>query len=105
MDVAFDAVHADIRLLCVKLSGLDKDILCKSSSLPAAETTANFLCQQCEVSLQFLLSLCQQKLFRDRLLKNKVHVSGIIFGLHFQFYSFLLYEHFYVMLLEMHSGV
>ncbi|XP_020244804.1 nodulin homeobox isoform X2 [Asparagus officinalis] len=82
MDVAFDAVHADIRLLCVKLSGLDKDILCKSSSLRAAETTANFLCQQCEVSLQFLLSLCQQKLFRDRLLKNKeLCKTGGIFSL------------------------
>ena len=79
MDVASDAVHADIRLLYVKLSALDNDILCKSSSLTAAERTGLFLCQQCEVSLQFLLSLCQQKLFRDRLLKNKVHTFGMLF--------------------------
>ncbi|KAJ6827290.1 nodulin homeobox isoform X1 [Iris pallida] len=71
IDVAFDAVHADIRLLQSKLSALSNDILSKSSSLPAAERTASYLCQQCEASLQFLLSLCQQKMFRDRLLKNK----------------------------------
>lgn len=79
MDVAFDAVHADIRLLYVKLFALGNDILCKSCSLPAAQRTASFLCQQCEVSLQFLLSLCQQKLFRDRLLRNKVHTFGFPF--------------------------
>jgi hypothetical protein len=33
---------------------------------------AHFICQQCEASLQFLLLLCQQKLFGDRILKNKV---------------------------------
>ncbi|KAK4357315.1 hypothetical protein RND71_022925 [Anisodus tanguticus] len=36
-----------------------------------AEETLNHLCQQCEASLQFLQSLCQQKSFRERLVKNK----------------------------------
>jgi hypothetical protein len=36
------------------------------------ERVVYFLCQQCEASLQFLQSLCQQKLFKEHLLKNKV---------------------------------
>ncbi|MCD9559496.1 hypothetical protein HAX54_017457 [Datura stramonium] len=43
-----------------------------------AEETLNHLCQQCEASLQFLQSLCQQKLFRERLVKNKVFPKNYI---------------------------
>ncbi|PKU72899.1 hypothetical protein MA16_Dca016644 [Dendrobium catenatum] len=71
MDVAFDSVQATFRLLHMELSMLNHNVLCNSSSLCIAEKTANFIFQQCEASLHYLLSLCQQKLFRDRLLKNK----------------------------------
>ncbi|WOL03334.1 hypothetical protein Cni_G12054 [Canna indica] len=71
MDAAFDAVHEDIRILGIKLQELDSELLGNILNLPAAERTANYTCQQCEASLQFLLSLCQQKLFRDRVLRNK----------------------------------
>jgi hypothetical protein len=37
-----------------------------------AERVVFYLCQQCEASLQFLQSLCQQKSFKERLLRNKV---------------------------------
>ncbi|XP_065861249.1 nodulin homeobox isoform X3 [Euphorbia lathyris] len=70
MDAAFGAVHLAIRFLQIKLSAQQADIHMRSS--PAAEQIANYLCQQCEASLQFLQSLCQQKLFRERLLRNKV---------------------------------
>ncbi|MQL76899.1 hypothetical protein Taro_009289 [Colocasia esculenta] len=71
MDVTFDAVHVDIRFLSVKLSTLSIDVLTNKSSLLVAERTAKYICQQCEASLQFVLSLCQQKIFRDRILANK----------------------------------
>ncbi|KAI0511770.1 hypothetical protein KFK09_012402 [Dendrobium nobile] len=71
MDVAFDSVQATFRLLHMELSMLNHNVLCNSSSLCINEKTASFIFQQCEASLHYLLSLCQQKLFRDRLLKNK----------------------------------
>ncbi|PKA53450.1 hypothetical protein AXF42_Ash012392 [Apostasia shenzhenica] len=71
MDVAFDAVQATVRLLQVRLSILSRENLYYSFRLSSAEKSASFVCQQCEVSLQSLLSFCQHKLFRDRLLKNK----------------------------------
>ncbi|GMP91197.1 hypothetical protein CsSME_00041992 [Camellia sinensis var. sinensis] len=60
MDTAFAALRLDIKFLHIKLSG------------QCTEGTLNYLSQQCEASLQFLQSLCQQKLFRERLVKNKV---------------------------------
>ncbi|XP_020576563.1 nodulin homeobox isoform X2 [Phalaenopsis equestris] len=71
MDVAFDSVQETFRLLRMKLSMLNHNVLCNSLSISIAERTASFIFQQCEVSLQYLLFLCQQKVFRDRLLKNK----------------------------------
>ncbi|XP_019711197.1 nodulin homeobox isoform X2 [Elaeis guineensis] len=71
MDVVFDAMQEDIRILHSKLSELNNEVLCEKSSLRAAERTAHYICQQCEASLQFLLSLCQQKVIRDRVLKHK----------------------------------
>ncbi|XP_051192258.1 nodulin homeobox isoform X1 [Lolium perenne] len=68
MDVAFDSLHEDTRILSVRLSALStKDIPVG----PFDSQLTYFTCQQCEASLQILLSLCQQKLFRDRILKNK----------------------------------
>ncbi|KAL6653771.1 hypothetical protein ACP70R_008695 [Stipagrostis hirtigluma subsp. patula] len=67
MDVAFDSLHEDVRLLSIRLSSM-------GSVLPVGPLEcrlAYFICQQCEASLQFLLLLCQQKLFRDRILRNK----------------------------------
>ncbi|KAG8656856.1 nodulin homeobox isoform X2 [Manihot esculenta] len=69
MDAAFRAVNVAIRFLQVKLSAQHADFNMGSS--PTAEQVVNYLCQQCEASLQFLQTLCQQKLFRERLLRNK----------------------------------
>jgi len=69
MDVAFDSLHEDVRLLNIRLSSMGSG----SFHVGSLESRhAHFICQQCEASLQFLLLLCQQKLFRDRILKNKV---------------------------------
>ena len=68
LDVAFDSLHEDVRLLSFRLSSMG------FGSTPSSLECrlAHFICQQCEASLQFLLLLCQQKLFQDRILKNKV---------------------------------
>lgn len=68
MDAAFGAVLTAIGFLEIQLSAQHIDF----RSL-TVERMVNFLCQQCEVSLQFLQSLCQQKMFRERLLRNKVY--------------------------------
>ncbi|KAF7019820.1 hypothetical protein CFC21_032954 [Triticum aestivum] len=68
MDAAFDSLHEDMRLLSVRLSTLGTKAFPVG---PFDSQLTYFICQQCEASLQFLLSLCQQKLFRDRILKNK----------------------------------
>ncbi|XP_038682212.1 nodulin homeobox isoform X2 [Tripterygium wilfordii] len=69
MDVAFGAVHKAIRFLHIKLSGEDAEFCMRLSPIP--ERIVSYLCQQCEASLQLLQSLCQQKVFRERLLRNK----------------------------------
>ncbi|XP_062087013.1 nodulin homeobox isoform X2 [Humulus lupulus] len=69
MDAAFGAVCAAIQFLESKLSS-QNTLSCTTTSL-TAEQVVNYLCLQCEASLQFLQSLCQQKLFRERLLRNK----------------------------------
>lgn len=61
MDAAFGAVHVIVMFLQIKLSDQLTD-----------EQVVNYICQQCEASLQFLQSLCQQKSFREHLLRNKV---------------------------------
>ncbi|XP_066337448.1 nodulin homeobox-like isoform X2 [Miscanthus floridulus] len=68
MDVAFDSLHEVVRLLNIRLSSMGSG----SFHVGSLESRrAHFICQQGEASLQFLLLLCQQKLFRDRILKNK----------------------------------
>lgn len=69
LDAAFGAVRMNINFLQIKLSTEENDFHLKSGL--AAEKVAIFCCQQCEASLQFLLSLCQNKSFRERLLRNK----------------------------------
>ncbi|XP_047325625.1 nodulin homeobox [Impatiens glandulifera] len=69
MDAVLAALRVDIKFLLVMLSAHSTDFFIKSNS--AAEGTLNYLCQQCEASLQFLHSLCGQKSFRERLAKNK----------------------------------
>ncbi|XP_031250869.1 nodulin homeobox isoform X2 [Pistacia vera] len=70
MDAAFGAVHVIVMFLQMKLSDQLTD-----------EQVVNYICQQCEASLQFLQSLCQQKNFRERLLRNKELCSqgGVLF--------------------------
>ncbi|KAL6208511.1 hypothetical protein ACLB2K_019460 [Fragaria x ananassa] len=58
MEAAFGAIYASIKFLNLMLSSEHEQIV-------------HSLCQQCEASLQFLQLLCQQKLFRERLLRNK----------------------------------
>ncbi|CAH9112507.1 unnamed protein product [Cuscuta europaea] len=79
MDAAFAALCADIMFLQNSLSVEHSDSFHESTS--KAVEILNHLCQQCEASLQFIQSLCQQKLFRDHLLKNKELCSngGILF--------------------------
>lgn len=70
MSVAFAAVRVDIQFLQIKLS--DQCNYSYTRSSPSAEETLNHLSQHCEASLQFLQSLCQQKFFRECVVKNKV---------------------------------
>lgn len=69
LDAAFGAVRMSINILQNKLSEAENDFHSKSSL--TAERVVNFCCQQCEASLQFLQSLCQNKSFRERILRNK----------------------------------
>ncbi|KAJ9543446.1 hypothetical protein OSB04_023153 [Centaurea solstitialis] len=64
--VAFPALRASVYYLQVKLS----DRHTGTHVLPNVDEVRQ-LCQHCEAALQFLLSLCQQKLFRERLVMNK----------------------------------
>ncbi|KAK7261438.1 hypothetical protein RIF29_27749 [Crotalaria pallida] len=69
MDAAFGSVRMVVRCLEISLSAYYKDFSMESN--PTAERVVYYLCQQCEASLQFLQSLCQQKSFKERLLNNK----------------------------------
>ncbi|GAA0163043.1 homeodomain transcription factor [Lithospermum erythrorhizon] len=69
MDAAFAAVRLDIKFLGAKISSVGA---CSHvDSIAKNEEMLNYLCQQCEASMQFLQSLCQQKAFQERLVKNK----------------------------------
>ncbi|KAL5055962.1 hypothetical protein RYX36_036644 [Vicia faba] len=69
MDAAFVSVRVVVRSLEITLIACYKDFSMESNL--SSEQVVYFLCQQCEASLQFIQSLCQQKLFRERLLNNK----------------------------------
>lgn len=79
MDAAFAALRVDIKFLQLKLSGQCYNFQRESST--NAEGTLNNLCHLCEASLQFLQSLCQQKSFRERLVKNKVILRLLLLSL------------------------
>lgn len=68
LDAAFEAVRLDINFLQLKLSGQCTDFPIADSN---PEGTLYYMCQQCEGSMQFLQSMCQQKSFRERFVKNK----------------------------------
>ncbi|KAL6500408.1 hypothetical protein OROHE_025774 [Orobanche hederae] len=70
MDAAFSAVCTDVKYLQTKLS-VEQAESPAGTTPPTAEETLNHLCQQCDSSLHFLQSLCQQKSFRERVVKNK----------------------------------
>lgn len=72
MDAAFSVVRTDIEVLCVEMQINSTDSLS-----PTAEESIKHLCVQCEASLKFLHSLCQQNNFRDCLLKHKVFNSEL----------------------------
>ncbi|XP_022998152.1 nodulin homeobox [Cucurbita maxima] len=67
MEAAFASVFQSVKVLDLRLSAENSDSTC---TVPIAELI-NYLCLQCEASLQFLQTLCQQKVFRERLLRNK----------------------------------
>ncbi|CAL5211373.1 unnamed protein product [Lathyrus oleraceus] len=69
MDAAFGSVRVVVRCLEITLIACYKGFSMESNL--SSEPVVYFLCQQCEASLQFIQSLCQQKLFRERLLNNK----------------------------------
>lgn len=69
MDAAFGSVRMVVSFLENTLVAYHEDISVESNL--TAEQIVYYLCQQCEASLQFLQSLCQQKSFKERLLKNK----------------------------------
>ncbi|KAL8530776.1 hypothetical protein ACS0TY_007715 [Phlomoides rotata] len=69
MDASFAAVCMDVKFLQTKLSA--EMVESSANTTPTAEEALNHLCQQCDSSLQFLESLCQQKLFRECIVKNK----------------------------------
>ncbi|OIV99370.1 hypothetical protein TanjilG_17180 [Lupinus angustifolius] len=69
MEAAFGSVRMVVRFLEITLVACYLDFSMESNL--TAEQVLYYLCQQCEASLQFLQSLCQQKLFTERLLKNK----------------------------------
>uniref|UniRef100_A0A803MSP8 Nodulin homeobox N-terminal domain-containing protein n=1 Tax=Chenopodium quinoa TaxID=63459 RepID=A0A803MSP8_CHEQI len=69
IDAAFGAVRMNINFLQIKLSAEENEF--HSNSSLGTEKAVNFCYQQCEASLQFLLSLCQNKSFRECLLRNK----------------------------------
>ncbi|PWA57671.1 sequence-specific DNA binding transcription factor [Artemisia annua] len=66
MHTAFAAVRVDIQYLQVRLPGQYTN-----GGMQSNLAQVNRLCQHCEASLQFLQSLCQQRPFRERLVKNK----------------------------------
>lgn len=70
MDAAFGSVRMIVSFLENALVAYHEDISVESNL--TAEQMVYYLCQQCEASLQFLQSLCQQFFFKERLLKNKV---------------------------------
>ncbi|KAL2238924.1 UNVERIFIED_CONTAM: Nodulin homeobox [Sesamum indicum] len=74
MDATFSAVCIDVQFLQTKLSEEHADSSANIS--PTAEETLNHLCQQCDSSLQFLQSLCQQKMFRECIVKNKSSLTA-----------------------------
>ncbi|XP_031497375.1 nodulin homeobox isoform X1 [Nymphaea colorata] len=70
MDTAFGAVYLDIEFLRMKLVKLPSEAK-KASGPLNPENEAHVISHQCEASLQILMFLCQQKSFRERLLRNK----------------------------------
>ncbi|VVB07080.1 unnamed protein product [Arabis nemorensis] len=64
IDASFGAVHNAVR-------SLNKKLLTRRRLGASSVGAVSFHCQQAEAALQFLHSLCQHKLFRDRVAKNK----------------------------------
>lgn len=79
--MAIDVVRVDVKFLHIILSSLNTDILNGKFTHVTAERKANSICQHCEASLQFIVSLYQQKMFRDRVLLNKVCSISMYIGL------------------------
>ncbi|KAL0826482.1 hypothetical protein Bca101_050159 [Brassica carinata] len=69
IETAFGAVHNVVRSLEAKLLYRGSDHPKKLGASPLK--SAKFHCQQAEAALQFLHSLCQEKLFSERVAKNK----------------------------------
>nr|VDD24228.1 unnamed protein product [Brassica oleracea] len=69
LQTAFGAVHNVVRSLEAKLLYRGSDHPKKLGASPLK--SAKFHCQQAEAALQFLHSLCQEKLFSERVAKNK----------------------------------
>lgn len=86
MDAAFAVVRTDIEVLCVEMQSNSIDSLS-----PTAEESIKHLCVQCEASLKFLHSLCQQNNFRDCLLKHKVSIQNYFYADAWQEWSYIIF--------------
>ncbi|XP_051141645.1 nodulin homeobox isoform X2 [Andrographis paniculata] len=69
MDATLSAVSIDVKFLQTKLSADNIDS--SANNTPTAGETLNHLFQQCDSSLVFLQSLCEQQIFRESIVKNK----------------------------------
>lgn len=70
IDAAFAAVCINVTVLQAKLSS--QHVESRENTSPSDVETLIHLCQQCECSLHFLKSCCDQKLFREFIVRNKV---------------------------------
>lgn len=76
MDVSFEAACVAIEFLQIKLSSWHTSFCSDPRLTP--EQIVSYLCHQCEASLHFLQSLCQEKMFRERALRNKVSTAAFL---------------------------
>jgi len=99
MDAAFGSVRMVVSFLENTLVAYQEDVSVESNL--TAGQIVYYLCQQCEASLQFLQSLCQQKLFKERLLKNKVSNLTIFINIERKICVYIyIYIYIYIYMME-----
>ncbi|KAJ0965959.1 hypothetical protein J5N97_027097 [Dioscorea zingiberensis] len=74
MRVSFVVLKIDIELLTAKLLAFSLEISNNHSTLSQRKVEAQNICKQLEPSFEFILSLCQQKMYRDHLFSHEVEI-------------------------------